>query len=160
MRLGPSFAIHPLVEVPQHRRAAASLIHHEFWTEVPGASVEWMERRLAEHTSLDRVPISLVALQRETDGDDAQVIGAVNLIHSDNDDRPDWHPWLAGMVVAEAWRGQGIGSALVRELLAHAKRLGIARLYFGTDGPGFYTRLGAQHHEQPRPDFWFMRFDL
>ena len=34
------------------------------------------------------------------------------------------------------------------------------RTYFGTDGPGFYTRLGAVVQEQPNPDFWFMRFDL
>lgn len=158
MPLPNDLAILPLIDVPQHRRAVASLIHHEFWTDVPGASVAWMEGRLAEHTSIDAMPISLVALIRRDTGD--EVVGAVNLIHSDNDDRPDWHPWLAGMVVAEAWRGQGIGSALVRELLAHAKRLGITRVWFGTDGPGFYTRLGAQQHEQPRPGFWFMRFEL
>jgi hypothetical protein len=33
-------------------------------------------------------------------------------------------------------------------------------VYFGTDGPGFYSRLGAVEQEQVREDFWFMRFDL
>jgi hypothetical protein len=33
-------------------------------------------------------------------------------------------------------------------------------VYFGTDGPRFYERLGAVVHHVPREDFWFMRFDL
>ena len=38
--------------------------------------------------------------------------------------------------------------------------LGVPRVYFGTDGPGFYTRLGAVLHQPVRADFCFMRFDL
>jgi hypothetical protein len=48
----------------------------------------------------------------------------------------------------------------VHALVDEARRLGVARVYFGTDGPGFYTRLGAVLHEQVRADFCFMRFDL
>jgi hypothetical protein len=36
----------------------------------------------------------------------------------------------------------------------------LSTLYFGTDGPGFYTRLGAVEHEAVRPGFSIMRFDL
>ena len=64
------------------------------------------------------------------------------------------------MVVAAPYRGQGVGSLLVRTLIGHARRLRLPRVYFGTDGPGFYTRLGAVVHEVPRERFWFMRFDL
>ncbi len=143
-----------LFEVPQHRAAVAALIHHEFWREVPGASVGGMQARLALAASADRLPLALVALHG------AQVIGAVNLVDNDAEDHPEWHPWLAGMVVAGPWRDQGVGSALVRAVLAQARGLGLARVYFGTDGPGFYTRLGAVHPAQPRADFWFMRFEL
>lgn len=143
-----------LFEQPQHRNAVARLIHEEFWTAVPGASVDGMAERLRQADRADRLPQCRVALHQ------GQPVGAVNLIDSDDDDHPEWSPWLAGMVVAEAWRGQGIGSALVRALLADARRLGLQRVYFGTDGPGFYTRLGAVHHQQPREGFWFMRFDL
>jgi predicted N-acetyltransferase YhbS len=149
-----AFEIRSLCDVPQHRRAVARLIHEEFWTGVPGASVETMAERLALAASADHVPLCLVALQA------GAVVGAVNLVESDDDNHPQWTPWLAGMVVAEAWRGQGIGSALVLALLAQARRLGVAQVYFGTDGPGFYTRLGATVLEQPRPDFWFMGFVL
>jgi len=143
-----------LFEVPQHRLAAAELIHHEFWTTVPGASVEGMAARLAQAAQPDRVPLCLVALH------EGAVLGVVNLVDDDDEQHTEWTPWLAGMVVREGTRGRGIGSVLVRGLLVHARRLGFGRVYFGTDGPGFYTRLGAVVHEQPQPGFWFMRFDL
>ncbi len=143
-----------LFEVPRHRQAVAELIHNEFWTTVPGASVETMAARLLQASQADRVPLCLVALHG------GQVAGVVNLVDNDDDDHVEWAPWLAGMVVREDSRGRGVGSALVRELLAQARRLGFERVYFGTDGPGIYTRLGAVVHEQPRSGFWFMRFDL
>jgi predicted N-acetyltransferase YhbS len=113
-----------------------------------------MARRLSGADSAARVPLCRVAVC------DGQAVGVVNLVESDDEQHVEWTPWLAGMVVAQAWRGRGVGSRLVRTLLDDARGLGVARVYFGTDGPGFYTRLGAQHHEQPRPGFWFMRFDL
>ena len=134
--------------------AVASLIHDEFWTTVPGASAERMAARLALADSAERIPLALVAVH------EGQPIGAVNLVDSDDDEHPDWFPWLAGLVVARPWRGCGVGSALVRALLVEAQRLGFQRVYFGTDGPGFYLRLGAVVQEQVRDDFWFMRFDL
>jgi predicted N-acetyltransferase YhbS len=147
--------IHYLFDLPaSRRREVASLIHHEFWTEVPGASVEKMEARLAQGRHRDALPLTLVALV------DDELRGVVNLVDNDDDVHTDWLPWLAGMVVAAPWRGQGIGSALARRLLDEARRMGYTRVYFGTDGPAFYTRLGAVLHEQVRADFQFMRFDL
>ena len=147
-------SIVPLFEQRQHIADAAALIHNEFWRDVPGASLESMQARLAGGERADALPLSLVALH------DGQVIGVVNLVDNDDEQHPHWRPWLAGMVVAEPWRAKGVGSALVLALLARARELRYPRVYLGTDGPGFYTRLGAVHHERPRADFWFMRFDL
>ncbi len=144
----------PLFEAPEHLLAAATLIHNEFWRDVPGASVESMQARLAAGARTESLPLSMVALH------EGQVIGVVNLVDNDDEQHPQWHPWLAGMLVPEPWRGEGVGSALVLALLHRARELQYTCVYFGTDGPGFYTRLGAVHHEQPRADFWFMRFDL
>jgi predicted N-acetyltransferase YhbS len=151
----PTMRIIHLFHVAQHRAAVAHLIHHEFWANVPGASVEGMASRLAFAHSADAVPLCLVALN-----DAEQPVGAVNLVESDDDGHTDWTPWLAGMVVAAPLRGQGIGTALVQALLLEAKRLGVPQVYLGSDGPGFYTRLGAVVVEQPRAEFWFLRFDL
>ncbi len=143
-----------LFEQPQHRAAVAALIHHEFWTEVPGASVQGMATRLTKASHADALPLCRVALR------EGEPIGVVNLVDNDDDAHAEWHPWLAGMVVAAPYRGQGVGSLLVRSLLDHARRLRTPRVYFGTDGPAFYTRLGAVVHQVPREGFWFMRFDL
>ena len=143
-----------LFEQPRHRDAVAALIHHEFWTAVPDSSVEKMAARLGEASTADALPLCLIALH----GD--EVVGAINLVDNDDDDHTDWHPWLAGMVVAAPHRGDGLGSQLVRALLFEAKRLNFERVYFGTDGPRFYEQLGAVVHHVPREGFWFMRFDL
>jgi predicted N-acetyltransferase YhbS len=121
---------------------------------VPGASVEAMRARLACGVRADTLPLSREALR------DEQVIGVVNLVENDDEQRRQWHPWLAGMAGAESCRGQGVGTELVSTLLVRASGLKLERAYFGTDGPGFYARLGALHHEQPRAGFWFIRFDL
>lgn len=143
-----------LFQHPLLRHRVAQMIHDEFWRDVPGASAQKMAERLAQAAHPDEVPLCLIALRGEVP------IGVINLVDNDDDDHTDWHPWLAGLVVDAAHRGQGIGTMLVRELLGHAQRLGYAAVYFGTDGPGFYARLGAVVHLQPREDFWFMRFDL
>ena len=70
-----------LFEQPQHRPAVAALIHHEFWTAVPGASVEDMAARLAQAHSADAVPLCLLALQA------GAPIGVVNLVDNDDEKR-------------------------------------------------------------------------
>jgi predicted N-acetyltransferase YhbS len=147
------FSIVHLFEQPQHRAEVAELIHEEFWVTVAGASAEKMAARLAQASRADRVPLCRVALHG------GRPVGAVNLVDNDDEQHADWHPWLAGMVVDRAFRGRGVGSALVRTLLRDAASLGFERLYFGTSCPGFYERLGAVVHQQPRPGFCFMRFE-
>jgi hypothetical protein len=63
-----------LFEQPQRRDAVAALIHHEFWTDVPGASAEKMAARLGEASTADELPLCLISLQ----GD--ELLGAVNLV--------------------------------------------------------------------------------
>lgn len=150
-----SFEVLPLYQRPELVEPVAQLIYEEFWREVEdGYSVADLVAHLRGATDPDRIPLSLIAVE------DGQLLGTINLIENDDAKRAHLRPWLAAMVVSESRRGEGIGSALVRTLLAEAQRLGLPRLYFGTDGPGFYARLGAQLHEQVREDFCIMRFEL
>ena len=133
----------------------ARLIHAEFWADRPGGMTEAdLVAHLGRATDPSRIPLSLIAL------DGADLVGTVNLIDNDDAKRAHLHPWLAAMVVKAAYRGQGIGTRLVLALLGEATRLGYPRVYFGTDGPGFYARLGAELHEQVTPAFCIMRFLL
>lgn len=139
---------------PQLTETVARLIYDEFWAEADGMSVADLVAHLRSTDDPMRVPLSLVALV------DGEFAGTVNLIDNDDRNRAHLHPWLAAMVVVPPRRAQGIGTRLVQALLAEAARLGFPAVYFGTDGPGFYSRLGAQVHEQVGADFCIMRFEL
>jgi predicted N-acetyltransferase YhbS len=143
-----------LCQVPQARGAVAAMIHAEFWGDVPGTSPDTMAARLAQAATPDALPLCRVAM----DGD--VPVGVANLIDYDDPNPRVGRPWLAGLVVAPAWRGRGLGARLVQAVCDDARRLGETELFLGTDGPGFYTRLGARVHQQLRPDFWLLRFDL
>ncbi len=145
--------IEPLHLHPQLRAAVAQLIYDEFWTNDPDASPAWMEDRLSEAGDHARLPLSFVAMA------DGVMVGTINLIDNDDDKRPHLWPWLAALAVVPAWRSHGVGSQLVNALLQAAAALDIDTVYFGTDGPGFYQRLGAVVHEQVSPTFCVMRFD-
>jgi predicted N-acetyltransferase YhbS len=134
--------------------AVARLIYEEFWKDRDGMTVADLVVHLENTRDPSRIPLSLIALV------DGELAGTVNLIDNDDRKRTHLHPWLAAMVVKEPHRGQGIGTRLVEALLAQAARLGFRTVYFGTDGPGFYTRLGAELHEQVTQEFCIMKFSL
>ncbi len=149
-----SLQIGHLCHTPEHTAAVAAMIYCEFWVGVKdGLTEEFLNDHL-RGTTTERIPLSLLARV------DGQPVGTVNLIDNDDAKRAHLHPWLAAMVVLEPWRGRGIGTRLVQALLIEARRHGLERLYFGTDGPGFYRRLGATLHEQVTPTFCIMQSPL
>ena len=147
-----SLHINHLFNTPEHLSTVAGWIYHEFWQDKPGYSPAIFEALLRDADDPGRIPLSLLALI------DDRPAGTVNLIHNDDPTRPHLHPWLAALVVVPQYRGQGVGSALVRALLQEARRLDVSELYLGTDIPGFYERCGAVIHEHPGEDHWIMRF--
>lgn len=150
-----SIRIEPLLEHPQHVGFVARLVYREFWIDVPGGLTEaYLAEVFGGRGTPGRVLLSLVAL----DGDEP--VGCVHLIDNDDDAQPQLHPWLAAMVVVPERRGRGVGSALVRVLLQRARALGFARLWFGTDGPEFYERLGATRYRRRSESLWTMSFEL
>ena len=143
-----------LFERPERIPLVAGWIYDEFWNGKPGYSVATFETLLRAARDPDRVPLSLLAFA------DENPVGTVNLVHTDSETRPDLHPWLAALFVVPEARRWGIGTALVRELNAHAARLGFAELFLGTDSPAFYSRLGAERVQTVRGDLCIMRFTL
>lgn len=133
----------------------AQIIFHEFWVNVEdGMTIDDLVAHLQTATKPQQIPLSLIALVN------GQLAGTVNLIENDDAKRAHLRPWLAAIVVRADLRGQGVGTALVKALLADAKLMNIPTVYFGTDGPGFYQRLGAVKHEDVRDDFAIMKFEL
>lgn len=144
-----------LFHQPQLIESVAQMIYNEFWVDVvDGMSLDDLVAHLRTATDADHIPLCLIALQ------DEELVGTVNLIENDDAARSHLRAWLAAMVVREDQRGSGIGTKLVNALLTEARWMHIPTLYFGTDGPGFYERIGAIQHEKVRADFCIMKFEL
>lgn len=140
---------------PRHLAFVAGLVYREFWAGVPdGMSEADLADAFGGRAPPGRVLSSLVAL------DGGTPLGCVHLIDNDDESLTELYPWLAAMVVVPERRGQGIGSMLVKAMAREAKAMGFERLWFGTDGPGFYERLGAVKHLQRGSDFWIMTLPL
>jgi len=150
-----NIVIDPLARHPHHVDFVAGLVWREFWADVDGGMTR---AELAEafggRARPGRVLASLIALEAD------KPLGCVHLIDNDDDSLPELYPWLAAMVVVPERRGQGIGSMLVKAMARQGAGLGFEQLWFGTDGPGFYERLGAVKHLQRGADFWIMKLPL
>jgi predicted N-acetyltransferase YhbS len=145
-----SVEIGHLFEYPEHLGEVARWIHEEWWSNKPGHTVETMEARLGEASDRNAIPLSLVALRS------GSPVGTVNLVANDNEERPDLTPWLAALLVLPEHRGHGVGSELVRSLVKEATRLGVKRVYLGTDVPQYYARLGAEMYEEVSDEYCIM----
>lgn len=74
---------------------------------------------------------------------DGSPIGTCLFVRNEIDPMHDRTPWLAGLVVDEAYRGRGIGAALVRTVEAHAASAGVDRIYlYSWEARPFYEALG------------------
>ncbi len=70
-------------------------------------------------------------------------VGTAALIRSDLESRPDLTPWLAGLFVLPAFRGQGYATALVRRVEEFAASAGVSVLWLYTStAEALYARLG------------------
>ena len=86
------------------------------------------EADLTACSDRDSLPICLVALDP-----DHQLLGTVALRPTSVGSELGFSPWLAGLLVAPAHRGSGIGTALVYALEDEAARLGFNAIYTSTD---------------------------
>ncbi len=98
------------------------------------------EEELATLRAFTRDQTAQVALVAKIDG---VLCGTCLLVPSEIDPCHDVSPWLAGLYVAEDYRGRGVGSALVRAIEAQARMRGYQRLYLYTDTAiELYAALG------------------
>ena len=60
---------------------------------------------------------------------DKELAGVIELNRHENIKYPDYQYWLAGLYVHPTYRGRGVSHSLIAELLKHAVRLGVSKLY-------------------------------
>jgi GNAT superfamily N-acetyltransferase len=100
----------------------------------------WVEVTRQE-AGRDRLPFTVAAVDAA-----GAAAGVVGLGEFDQEDLRDHSPWVLGMVVDPAWRGRGVGQALLSGLEARAAELGFRQLWVATrHAVGFYQRCGWRH---------------
>ncbi len=131
----------PLAAVPFSIPVLAQWLHRE-WDYYSERA--WV-RELAGRRQADRIPLTLVALEA------GQPIGTASLTTDDMETRPELTPWLASVLVSPAARGRGVGSALVRAVVARAAALGFDTLYlFTAEQMALYSGLGWEVLERTK----------
>lgn len=131
--------IEALAEHPQHVATLVAMLHGEWgalahWSD-PVALTGEIEGRLQTQAA----PLALVAL----DGD--RLVGSVSITLDELAHHPDKHFWIGDVIVAADQRGRGIGTLMMRAIVAHASHLGMADLYLYTpDQEDYYRKLGWQ----------------
>ncbi|MFQ6605443.1 MAG: GNAT family N-acetyltransferase [Fidelibacterota bacterium] len=100
-------------------------------------SIDRRRAILHSHLNRENIPFSFVAL----DGDDP--LGSASVVERDIPGRPDLSPCVASVYVHRPYRQQGVGSALMKAVTAHAHGLGYDKLYLFTwDQEKLYAALG------------------
>lgn len=121
----------------EQRRLLADALVAEFGTHYPNWTVD---EAIAELAAPGPIPASFVALDGTTP------LGCASLLADDEVADWDGRLWLGNVVVLEAARHRGIGSALVSAVEAHATALGITELHLvTTTALEWYERHGWQH---------------
>jgi GNAT superfamily N-acetyltransferase len=117
--------------------------HEAEWAKLtPGLSLPDRMRTFRARAGRNQVPTALVGVV------DGQVVGLACLVAADIDSHAHLTPWLASVLVAPAWRGRRIGSALAERAAVEARTLGVAQLFLFTfDKQRMYSRLGWTHVE-------------
>ena len=78
---------------------------------------------------------------------DEIIIGCCSLIANDFISRHDLIPWLAGVYIDEAERGNSYANLMMEFARKRAKMLGFGRVYLTTDLDGFYEKYGWERIE-------------
>ena len=115
----------------------------------PGDSVANRVRLLRERSGRTDLPVTFVVSSA------AELLGSAMLIHHEMDTHPQFTPWLAGVFVAPAHRGHGIGRMAHEEhVVREAAARGYSTVYlFTPSAANLVSHLGwsiVEHTLVPR----------
>jgi GNAT superfamily N-acetyltransferase len=128
-----------LADQPESVAILARWLFEEWGHRSPDGTIAGMTENLHQRLNRDGLPLALVAIR------DGQPLGTVSLKLKEVKIRPQYEHWLGTLYVHEPYRGEGIGSLLVKAAVEAAARLGVGELYLYTRRPKtkeLYARLG------------------
>lgn len=131
------FSIIDLRERPEFAPIVADRVWRAWWKQ-SGYPLSFIEGLVQQNLDGRSIPFAIVAHKG------ADFLGTASVIVSDLDARPQYSPWLAAVWVDDAYRSNGVGSALVRSGAEMARDRGFDPIYLCAlpRNHGFYQRLG------------------
>lgn len=128
-----------LTDHPQYLGTLAGW-HQQQWAHLnPGETLAMRVQRMRGYLLEPFIPTMYIA--REDD----KLLGSAMIVIDEMETHLELGPWLASVYIDERYRKLGIGSLLVRHVMAKAKENGVATLYLYTpDQAPFYQHLGWQ----------------
>ncbi|WP_158813088.1 GNAT family N-acetyltransferase [Methylocapsa sp. S129] len=144
-------------ERPDLAPLVASWLWTEFWR-AGGHSLQQTLEAVQTSVTAPRMPKTFVLLV------DGEPVGTASLAESDLEERPDLTPWLAGVFVEPAARGQGLAATLIVAVEDQCRKISIPTLWLYTRrAEKVYLRAGWRtvqtvvHKDKPHA---LMRRDL
>ena len=132
-----------VLDMPNNEALRATAAQWSFseWGELyPDDSVQWYLDLYAASDHDDRsLPVCLAALNES-----GVIIGTASLIENDElPNAPEPGPWVAAVYVDNAYRGTGVGTELVLEIVRRSRNLGYNNVYLYTESvPKWYESMG------------------
>ena len=143
-----------LINLRQNSKAIPQIAqwHFDEWRALfPEKTLADFAAELAESLQSDGIPQTWLLLDAGHN-----VCGTGSLLLRDMKTNHHLSPWLANIFLRPESRGQGLGRALVLQLMQQARQRGVPVLYlFTEDQQAFYEKLGWQlHHRELYEGQW------
>ena len=111
--------------------------NYRWWGVRDGVSPAEVRCTLEHSLNRTRLPQTFVAVEK------GRALGMYQLSRIDDlYCRPGLYPWLIDVYVAEAFRGRGVGRALLETVPDNARKAGLTELYLYTAHAGLYEKFG------------------
>jgi GNAT superfamily N-acetyltransferase len=141
MSRNPKHLVVSTAERPDLAPVVASWLWGEFWR-ARGSSLEETLAAVRTSVTAQRMPRTFVLLI------DGKPLGTASLAAQDLETRPDLTPWLAGVFVEPAARGQGLIAHLISAVEAECRGMSIPTLWLYTrSAESVYRRAGWRNVE-------------
>ncbi|MEL6653864.1 MAG: GNAT family N-acetyltransferase [Bacteroidota bacterium] len=129
---------HLLADRPEYIPELAAWYFAEWGKDAKGNNLEREADQLRQYLNRDQIPLSVLAL----DGD--RLAGAAQLKYREMKQFPEREHWLGGVYVAKEFRGKGLATKLVQEIVRSAKQYKVKELWLQTEhlNGGLYAKLG------------------
>ncbi|HKR69980.1 MAG TPA: GNAT family N-acetyltransferase [Streptosporangiaceae bacterium] len=146
MRSEQTWRVELLADHPELIAAVGELRFQE-WGHWERQDLSWFVNVTRRESGRTEIPVTFVGLRA-----DGSLAGAVGIGRVDPPDLQDRGPWVIGVIVDRALRGQGAGRAILGHTLGWAADQGFDPVWVAT-GPeavGFYQRCGWELTETYR----------